>query len=129
MSGELLDGVGEFGRFDERMKELARHIRQAAEDVDRIQTTGGKISQQFQSAQLAAHGHLDYWPKGWCVSFKNDCVPRHIKSYRADPALPAGAKIVVFAGNPKMGEVLAGGGHRLHRRIGNVDWLRHAWEA
>lgn len=88
-----------------------------------------EISQQFQSAQLAAHGHLDYWPKGWCVSFKNDCVPRHIKSYRADPALPAGAKIVVFAGNPKMGEVLAGGGHRLHRRIGNVDWLRQAWEA
>jgi hypothetical protein len=23
--------------------------------------------------------------------------------------------------------VLAGGGHRLHRRIGNVDWLRKAW--
>ena len=63
------------------------------------------------------------------MSFKNDCVPRHLKSYRADPALPAGANIVVFAGNPKMGEVLAGGGHRLHRRIGNVNWLRQAWEA
>jgi len=43
----------EFGRFDERMKELARHIRQAAEDVDRIQTTGGKISQQFQRIEAA----------------------------------------------------------------------------
>ncbi|MDH3521595.1 MAG: DNA recombination protein RmuC [Myxococcales bacterium] len=43
----------EFGRFDERMKELARHIRQAAEDVERIQTTGGKISQQFQRIEAA----------------------------------------------------------------------------
>lgn len=90
-------------------------------------TAAYEISQQFQSAQLAKAGLLDYWPKGWCVSFKNDCVPRHLNSYRADPAVPAGARIVVFAGTPKMGDVLAGGGHRWHRRIGNVDWLRRAW--
>jgi hypothetical protein len=87
-----------------------------------------EISQQFQSAQLARRGLLQYWPKGWCVSFKNDCVPRHVKSYLNDPAVPAGAKIVVFAGTPKMSDVLAGGGHRWHRRIGNVDWLRQAWQ-
>ncbi|MBI3045774.1 MAG: DNA recombination protein RmuC [Betaproteobacteria bacterium] len=43
----------EFGRFDERLKDLARHIRQAADDVDRIQVTGGKISQQFQRIEAA----------------------------------------------------------------------------
>ena len=43
----------EFGRFDERMKDLARHIRQAADDVERVQTTGGKISQQFQRIEAA----------------------------------------------------------------------------
>lgn len=90
-------------------------------------TRNYSISQQFQSAQLAAHGNLEYWPRGWCVSFKNDCVPRNLGSYFAAPSLPAGAHIVVFAGNPKMSEVFAGGGHRLHRRIGNVDWLRQAW--
>ncbi|WP_096784321.1 hypothetical protein [Rhodobacter sp. CZR27] len=87
-----------------------------------------EISQQFQSAQLAAHGQLDYWPKGWCVSFKNDCVPRGLASFRADPVLPEGARIVVFAGNPKMTEVLAGQGQKWYRRIGDVGWLRHAWE-
>jgi len=86
-----------------------------------------EISQQFQSAQLAARGELDYWPRGWCVSFKNDCVPRSVASYLRDPAPPPGAKIVVFAGTPKMSEVLAGGGHRWYRRVGNVDWLREAW--
>jgi hypothetical protein len=86
-----------------------------------------EISQQFQSAQLAAHGDLHYWPSDWCVSFKNACVPRHLRSYLNDPAVPAGARIVVFAGEPKMAEVLAGGGHKWYRRIGNIDWLRQAW--
>ncbi|MBP1806546.1 hypothetical protein [Rubellimicrobium aerolatum] len=87
-----------------------------------------EISQQFQSDRLAAHGNLDYWPRGWCVSFKNGCVPRGVASYLRDPVCPEGARIVVFAGSPKMSEVLAGGGHRWHRRIGRVDWLRAAWE-
>lgn len=86
-----------------------------------------EISQQFQSAQLAAHGELAYWPRGWCVSFKNDCVPRGLASWWRDPAAPAGAKIVVFAGSPKMTEVLAGRGHKWYRRIGDVRWLREAW--
>lgn len=86
-----------------------------------------EISQQFQTAQVAAQGELSYWPKGWCVSFKNDCVPRNLWSYFQNPALPDGAKIVVFAGNPKMSEVLEGGGQRWYRRIGNVDWLHEAW--
>jgi hypothetical protein len=88
-----------------------------------------EISQQFQSAQLAAHGELAYWPRGWCVSFKNDCVPRGLPSFWRDPAVPEGARIVVFAGSPKMSEVLAGGGHKWYRRIGNVGWLRRAWQA
>ena len=91
-------------------------------------TAAYRLSQQFQSAQLAAHGHLHYWPREWCVSFKNQCVPRHVRSFVADPALPPGARIVVFAGNPKMSEVLAGGGQRWYRRIGNTDWLRQAWK-
>jgi len=91
-------------------------------------TTNYEISQQFQSAQLAAHGDLNYWPRGWCVSFKNDCVPRHFHSYFGDPELPAGARIVLFAGSPKMEEVFAGRGHKWYRRIGNIDWLRRAWQ-
>ncbi|WP_062762226.1 hypothetical protein [Falsirhodobacter sp. alg1] len=111
--------------------ELGRHayILDAFVADPEAATRDYEISQQFQSAQLAKHGHLAYWPKGWCVSFKNDCVPRGIASYVQDPSCPAGAKMVVFAGNPKMTEVLEGGGHKWCRRIGNVDWLRRAWQA
>ena len=90
-------------------------------------TRSHRLSQQFQSAQLAATGTLAYWPRGWCVSFKNDCVPRLVRSYLHDPAVPSGAKIVVFAGLPKMADVLAGGGHRWYRRIGRIDWLHRTW--
>jgi hypothetical protein len=91
-------------------------------------TSGYEISQQFQSAQLAKHDNLHYWPKGWCVSFKNDCVPRNLMSYLKDPVMPEGAKIVLFAGAPKMEDVFAGRGHKWYRRIGRIDWLRKAWE-
>ena len=90
-------------------------------------TAAYENEQEFLSGQLAAHGELAYWPKGWCVSFKNDCVPRGPRSYLADPAVPEGARIVVFAGTPKMSDVLAGGGHKWYRRIGDVRWLREAW--
>ena len=85
--------------------------------------------QQMVSDILNGQGLLAYWPRGWCVSFKNDCVGRGLASYRADPRCPPGARIVLFAGSPKMAEVMAGQGGRWYRRIGNIDWLRQAWSA
>lgn len=83
--------------------------------------------QQFLSAELDKRRTLTYWPKGWCVSFKNDCVPRNFLSYFSDPRLPVGARIVLFAGAPKMKDVFAGRGHKWYRRIGEIGWLREAW--
>jgi DNA recombination protein RmuC len=37
----------DFGRFDERMKKLADHIRQANKDVDDVQISSRKITEQF----------------------------------------------------------------------------------
>lgn len=41
----------EFGRFDERMKKLADHIRQAHEDAQDVRTTSQKISKRFTSIE------------------------------------------------------------------------------
>ncbi|HET7403696.1 MAG TPA: DNA recombination protein RmuC [Usitatibacter sp.] len=43
----------EFGRFDERMKKLADHIRQAHEDVTEVAITGRKISDKFAAIERA----------------------------------------------------------------------------
>ncbi|HEX9180385.1 MAG TPA: DNA recombination protein RmuC, partial [Burkholderiales bacterium] len=47
----------EFGRFDERMRKLADHIRQAHEDAEKVHITSQKISQRFaeiESVELGA---------------------------------------------------------------------------
>ncbi|MBV0892227.1 hypothetical protein KTN05_10220 [Paracoccus sp. Z118] len=84
--------------------------------------------QQMVSDILNAQGSLSYWPPGWCVSFKNDCVGRGLASYLRDPACPPDARIVLFAGSPKMADVLAGKGGRWYRRVGDIGWLKAAWE-
>jgi len=86
-----------------------------------------KDEQQFLSSELDKRGLLVYWPKEWCVSFKNHCIPRYWKSYFQDPSIPKGAKIVVFAGNLKMQDVVEGKGSKWYRRIGTIDWLIKLW--
>ena len=54
-------------------------------------------------------------------------MPRLLASDTRDPTVSQSARTVVFAGTPKMSDVLAGGGHKWYRRIGDVRWLREAW--
>ena len=86
-----------------------------------------KISQQFMSDALHRRGLLEYWPRGWCVSFKNDCVPRYLRSYFQNPFIPPGAHIVVFAGDLKMQDVVEGRGSKWYRKIGSNDWIMQLW--
>ncbi|CAM3041516.1 hypothetical protein SAMN04488021_10154 [Paracoccus aminovorans] len=90
---------------------------------------GYEHEQQFLSGELLKRGLMQYWPKGLCVSFKNDCVPRNFRSYFRNPVLPMGARIVLFAGAPKMDDVFSGRGNKWYRRIGDIEWLRTAWTA
>ncbi len=41
----------EFCRLDYRMRDLAKHIRQAYDDVEKVQVTSGKISQRFRQIE------------------------------------------------------------------------------
>ncbi|MGV8935233.1 MAG: DNA recombination protein RmuC, partial [Gallionellaceae bacterium] len=52
----------EFGRFDERMKKLADHIRQAHEDAQDVHTTSQKISKRFDSIERVDLDHLAVLP-------------------------------------------------------------------
>lgn len=83
--------------------------------------------QEYLSDHLHAQSRLSFWPRQWCASFKNGCVPRGLASFVRDPACPPAARIVVFAGRPKMSDVLAGRGGRWYRRIGPAPWLVEAW--
>ncbi|MDD5059188.1 MAG: DNA recombination protein RmuC [Sideroxydans sp.] len=54
----------EFGRFDERMKKLADHIRQAHEDAQDVQITSQKISKRFVSIEQVELEHPAALPSG-----------------------------------------------------------------
>src|SRR3970040_2621629 len=54
----------EFGRFDERMKKLAEHIRQAHEDAQDVRTTSQKISKRFISIEQGELEHPAALPAG-----------------------------------------------------------------
>ena len=54
----------EFGRFDERMKKLADHIRQAHEDAQSVRTTSEKISKRFISIEQVELDHYSPDPIG-----------------------------------------------------------------
>jgi len=101
---------------------LARYVSDHDAVIDRYRN-----EQEYLSDHLHAQSQLQFWPQAWCSSFKNGCVPRGLTSFVRDPACPADTRIVVFAGRPKMSEVLAGQGGRWYRRIGPAPWLVAAW--
>jgi len=41
----------EFSRFDQRMKKLAGHIRQAHEDAEQVRVTSDKITRRFEQIE------------------------------------------------------------------------------
>jgi DNA recombination protein RmuC len=49
----------DFNRFDERMRDLARHIRQAHEDVEKVQVSSSKITQRFAQIEAVELGDLE----------------------------------------------------------------------
>ena len=49
----------EFGRFDQRMKRLADHIRQAHEDAQEVRITSDKITRRFTQIERVELEHLD----------------------------------------------------------------------
>ena len=52
----------EFGRFDDRMRDLARHIKQAHDDVEKVQITSSKISQRFAQIEGVELGEIEEPP-------------------------------------------------------------------
>lgn len=101
-------------------------LRRYVEEHDAV-IADYRNEQEYLSAHLHQQSALHFWPPAWCVSFKNHCVPRGAASFSRNPRCPEGARVVVFAGRPKMADALSGGGSTWYRRIGPAPWLVSAW--
>jgi hypothetical protein len=74
-----------------------------------------------------AVGGVTYWPQGWCRSFKHDCLPaRPLRPFR-QARIPAGARIIVFHGEPKPPEAARGVWRKCRTGLRPVSWIDEYW--
>ncbi len=104
--------VGSLGGLLQDLRERGESVRRDFRD-----------EQEFLSDHVRRLGLLDYWPSGWCVSFKHDCVRPLPFGLWQPPALPEGAKVVIFHGRPKPDEAVAGIGGKWYRPLRPAPWL------
>ena len=71
------------------------HFESARANLDAVRQRH-RNEQEFLTAHLSAQGKVAYWPEMWCRSFKRHCVKPFPFSFWQTPAIPEGAKIVVF---------------------------------
>ena len=95
----------------------------------------GSIRQRFRNEQaylsdyMHRHGLLQYWPDGWCPSFKYHCIPTWPTNYWRAPTIPKGAKVVVFHGECNPHDALAGRRNRRFRYVRPSLWVQSCWDA
>jgi len=90
-------------------------------------------SQTFISRTLG--DAMAFWPRGWCVSFKVDCLPGWPRRLWKPAVLPEGARLVIFPGKPDPDE--AAEGHwpeprwrkKLYKTLRPVPWIAAHWAA
>ena len=88
-----------------------------------------KNEQAFLSHQMNDKGILKYWDKGWCVSFKRNCLQPFPLNFFLEPKDPIDAKILIFHGRPTPEQAYQGfmgkGGLRY---VKPTKWLDKYWE-
>ncbi len=70
---------------------------------------------------------VTYWPRSWCRSFKHDCLPaRPLRPFK-QARIPAGARIIVFHGEPKPPEAARGMWRKSLLGLRAVPWIDEYW--
>jgi len=83
--------------------------------------------QEYLSHALHRQGKLAYWPSDWCRSFKYHCIPHWPANYGRAPSIPAGARILVFHGEVKPPDALAGRRSGRWRVMRPAPWVADHW--
>jgi DNA recombination protein RmuC len=64
--------ASDFSRFDERMRDLSRHIKQAHDDVEKVQVSSSKITQRFAQIEAVELGEGDNAPALRVVELRDE---------------------------------------------------------
>ena len=95
-------------------------------NIDRVKAEV-RNEQEYLTREMNRKGLVSYWPEAWCVSFKHSCLATFPLNLFQTPRLPAGAKIVVFHGNPNPPEAVLGKSKNLYRHVRPTPWVAEHW--
>ena len=83
--------------------------------------------QAWLSEVLHQQGKLGYWPEAWCASYKYHCIPHWPLNYWREPAIPNGARILIFHGVINPPDAVAGRSTHAWRRTLPALWIADHW--
>jgi len=84
--------------------------------------------QAYLSWYIKEQGELEYWPRGWCKSFKYHCLKLIPFSYFIPPKPPKDTKIIVFHGEINPPEAMNGTGGKWYRHVLPSPWIKDQWQ-
>jgi hypothetical protein len=103
---------------------------------DRIMNESDDVFLRYRNSQTFISREIkdmEFWPDGWCVSFKHSLMPSWPFNLFATPALPTGTKVVAFTGKPDPDEAMEGRWphtrwyHRFYKRVRPTPWIAEHW--
>lgn len=122
--GERIVGNSSVYRFQlGAHADVLDHFRRHMDEV----RSRHRNEQSFLSHFLHKQGILSYWPSSWCPSFKYNCIPRWPRNFWRQPAVPDGARIVIFHGEVNPADALAGRRNKRFAYIKPCPWVADAW--
>lgn len=83
--------------------------------------------QAYLSHKMLELGKLQYWPTEWCRSFKAHCLPKLPLRYAVPPAIPHGARVVIFHGDPNPPDAAPGRFSSLRKFWRPCPWVLEHW--
>ena len=86
--------------------------------------------QAYLSWAIAQKEPLEYWDKGWCLSFKRHFMRPFPLGYFLEPKQRPGVRVIVFHGNPNP-DCVVNGWHNatFTRAVTPTAWLSSLWRA
>jgi hypothetical protein len=102
--------------------------------LDHLVANHEAIFRRYLNSQTYVSDHIGdmaWWPDPWCRSFKKHCLPGGplgLLNLIATPRIPPGARIIVFHGDPKPEDALAGRWpERRLKYVRPTPWIAEHW--
>lgn len=84
--------------------------------------------QEYLTTAVFEQQGITYWPTEWCPSYKYDCISRIPFAFWKKPAIPAGARILIFHGEINPPKAITGGWGKWYRFVRAAPWIAEYWK-